>query len=128
MAESEAGESRIYSISLRRAWLSPRRHRAVRAVNLIRAFARRHMKAVEVRIDPELNQAVWARGIRFPPARVSVEMRKADDGVVSVALVGGREPRSDQPEESPAAKVREPVTPEAPFAEGSAGEGDERKD
>lgn len=99
MAESpESKESRIYTIPLRRAWASPRHHRAVRAVNLIKAFAQRHMKGTAVRIDPTLNAALWRRGIRFPPRRVSVEMNKDEDGVIVVSLVGEQKPPFEVPE------------------------------
>jgi hypothetical protein len=85
------------------------------------------MKAVEVRIDPELNKAVWARGIRVPPPRVSVEMKRAEDGIVSVSLVGGHRSPVEQPKESPAAVAPEGVSPEVTAAEGPADEGAEPK-
>lgn len=86
--------SRIYTIPLARAWISPRHHRAVRAINMIKEFARKHMKSEEIKIDEELNRLIWQRGIRFPPRRVAVKMEKDEDGVVTVSLIGKAEPEA----------------------------------
>ena len=79
-------EERIYVIPLRRAWAAPRKKRAPRAVRLIKEFARRHMKAEEVRISPELNEFLWSRGIEKPPRRVRVRMERYEEGLVKVHL------------------------------------------
>lgn len=85
--EKEEETTRIYTIPLSRAWIAPRHHRAVRAINMIKEFAARHMKSAEIKIATELNELIWRRGIRFPPRRVTVEMLKDKDGVVSISLV-----------------------------------------
>ena len=76
---------RIYTIPLVKAWASPRHRRTVRAINLIKEFASRHMKSSEIRIAPELNQMIWERGIEKPPRRIRVKMVKDKDGVVTVS-------------------------------------------
>ncbi|MEM4297743.1 MAG: 50S ribosomal protein L31e, partial [Nitrososphaerota archaeon] len=77
---------RIYTIPLGRAWIAPRHRRTKRAVELIKKFAIRHMKASEVIISPELNEELWRRGIEKPPRRIVVKMAKDKDGVVRVSL------------------------------------------
>lgn len=81
--------SRVYTIPLSEAWLSPRKHRAKRAINMIKEFAVRHMKAedaTKVKIDEKVNEVIWERGIEKPPRRITVKMEKDEDGFVWVKL------------------------------------------
>lgn len=123
--------SRIYTVPLARAWISPRHHRAVRAINMIKEFARKHMKSEEIKIDEELNHLIWERGIRFPPRRVAVKMEKDEDGVVTVSLLGKAELAGGKPEEvkiegeAPSEPTEEAVVPRPPAELAPAGEGAE---
>ncbi len=76
---------RVYTINLGKVWLSPDNQRAKRAINMIKEFAEHHMKTEQIKIDPELSQVVWARGIRSPPRKIRVKMAKTDDGYVMVS-------------------------------------------
>ena len=76
---------RVYTINLGKVLLSQSQHRAVRAINMIREFARRHMKVDDVRIDQDLSHQIWKRGIRRPPRKIRVKMTKTDDGFVLVS-------------------------------------------
>jgi len=82
--EAEPVEERTYTIPLGRTRLAPRKKRAPRALRLIREFARRHMKAEEVKIAPELNELIWSRGVEKPPRKIRVRMEKYEDGTVRV--------------------------------------------
>jgi len=82
----EIVEERIYTIPLKKAWNVPRKKRTPRAIRLIREFVKRHMKAEDVRIKTEVNEAVWTRGIQKPPRRIRVRVTKDKDGVVTVHL------------------------------------------
>jgi large subunit ribosomal protein L31e len=44
------------------------------------------MKATQVKVDTKVNELIWARGIRHPPRRVTLEMERDEDGVVTVRL------------------------------------------
>lgn len=57
------------------------------------------MKSSEIKIDTELNERLWNRGITKPPRRITVKMEKDEDGVVTVML----------PEEEKIAETTEPV-------------------
>ncbi|MEM2112614.1 MAG: 50S ribosomal protein L31e [Candidatus Nitrosocaldus sp.] len=81
---SEGVEERVYTINLGRVVLAPDNRRSKRAINMIREFAMRHMKSEEVIIDEELNELVWARGIRSPPRRVRVLISKDASGIITV--------------------------------------------
>jgi len=77
---TEVIEERIYTVPLRRHFLKKTRvKRAKAAVNALRRFVKRHMKVEEdelIRIDPKVNEAIWARGAKKPPARIKVLVQK----------------------------------------------------
>lgn len=83
---SEAELERIYTINLRKLVITPRWRRAVRAVNLIKEFAQKHMKASKVKIEESVNLLIWRRGIESPPRKITLKMVKDKDGVVTVSL------------------------------------------
>ncbi|KAK0444252.1 ribosomal protein L31e-domain-containing protein, partial [Desarmillaria tabescens] len=54
--------------------------RAPWAVKSVVAFAQKAMGTNDVRIDPKLNQALWAQGIKTVPHRLRVKLeRKRND-------------------------------------------------
>jgi len=111
--------TRVYTINLGRAWLTPQYKRTDRVINMIREFATKHMKSDEIKLEQDLNRQIWSRGKTNPPRKVRVKMVKDEDGVVTVSLY------EDLPAatETPAAeeeKKSEATTPEtAPAAEGT---------
>jgi large subunit ribosomal protein L31e len=82
--EIEVVEERIYTIPLRKVWGPPRGKRTPRAMRLLRAFVKRHMKADNVEISNEVNEELWARGIRKPPREIKVRLVKDKEGRVIV--------------------------------------------
>ncbi|KAJ1846907.1 60S ribosomal protein L31B [Coemansia sp. RSA 2706] len=50
--------------------------RTPRAVKAIRQFAQVHMGTTDVRMDPQLNQLLWARGIKAVPHRIRVRLAR----------------------------------------------------
>ncbi len=76
---------RVYTINLGKVKLSQSQHRAVRAINMIKEFARHHMKVEEIKIEEELAHQVWARGVRRPPRKIRVRMTKTDEGYILVS-------------------------------------------
>ena len=121
---------RVYTINLGKVKLSQSQHRAVRAINMIREFARHHMKVEEIKIEEELSHQIWAKGVRNPPRKVRVRMTKTDEGFILVsqydeeaesAVTPEKETKnvSDKVEEAP--KKEEPAK-EAPKKEEPAKE------
>jgi large subunit ribosomal protein L31e len=90
--------TRTYTVPLRRAFEAPRYRRTKVAVRIIREFTTRHMKATEVKIDVDVNELLWERGIGNPPRRIKLEMERNDEGIVSVRLA----PEAKSEEESEA--------------------------
>jgi large subunit ribosomal protein L31e len=78
--------TRTYIVPLGVVFEAPPYRRAKVAIRVIREFTMRHMKATEVSVDTEVNELIWARGIKSPPRRITLEMERDEDGVVSVKL------------------------------------------
>jgi large subunit ribosomal protein L31e len=95
MPDTEIELERVYNVPLSRAWISPRHRRVVRAVNILREFAERHMKSEEIKIDSQVNETLWNRGITKPPRMISVRMIKDEDGLVTISL-----PKTEKEEEA----------------------------
>jgi large subunit ribosomal protein L31e len=86
LATIEDSITRVYTINLGKAWISPQHRRTDRVVNMIREFARKHMKSDEIKLEQDLNRQIWSRGKTNPPRKVRVKMIKDEDGVVTVSL------------------------------------------
>jgi large subunit ribosomal protein L31e len=86
MATVEENLTRVYTINLGRAWITPQHKRTDRVINMIREFATKHMKSDEIKLDQDLNRQIWTRGKTHPPRKVRVKMVKDEDGVVTVSL------------------------------------------
>jgi len=76
---------RVYTINLGKVLLSPDNQRSKRAINMIKEFARHHMKTKDVKIDEDLAHQVWKRGIKHPPRKIRVRMTKTEEGSVLIA-------------------------------------------
>jgi large subunit ribosomal protein L31e len=83
---SEEYETRIDTVNVGRAWITPRYRRTDRVINMIREFAKKSMKSDEVKLDQDLNRQIWKRGRTNPPRKVRVKLVKDEDGTVVVSL------------------------------------------
>jgi large subunit ribosomal protein L31e len=77
---------RIYTVPLGRAWIAQKYRRAEKAMFVLKQFTERHMKPTDIIIDPSVNEAIWARGIKNPPRKIRVKMTKDNEGIVLVEL------------------------------------------
>ena len=124
---------RVYTIPLGKVKLSQSQHRAVRAINMIKEFARHHMKVEEIKIEEELSHLIWSKGVRNPPRKVRVRMSKTDEGYVLVSQYDEdvesevvpkketkkiedkvEEPAKEEPAKKEAPAKEEPAKKEAP--------------
>lgn len=84
---------RIYNIPLRKSWLKVAKYkRAKKAVKALKEFLAKHMKVEDrdlknVKLDTYLNEEIWFRGIKKPPAKIKVKAVKLDDGIVKAELL-----------------------------------------
>jgi large subunit ribosomal protein L31e len=97
--------SKEYIIPLRREWMKVVRYkRTFRAVNTIKKYIAKHMKVDDrnvnsVKLDVYLNNELWFRGGKKPPAKIKVKAIRSGD-IVRVELV-------DLPDKWKFAKTRE---------------------
>lgn len=84
MSKSDESTTHVYTINLGKAWLTPQYRRTDRVINMIKEFAKRHMKNENIKIDQELNREIWKKGKTNPPRKVRVRM-SLDDNVVLVS-------------------------------------------
>jgi large subunit ribosomal protein L31e len=83
---------REYVIPLRKQTnKSPSYKKANKAIRTIKEFLARHMKVADrdldlVKIDKYLNETIWHRGIKHPPAKIKVKAIK-ENGIVTVTAV-----------------------------------------
>jgi len=110
MATVEENLTRVYTINLGRAWLTPQHKRTDRVINMIREFAQKHMKSEDIKLEQELNRQIWSRGKTNPPRKVRVKMVKDEDGAVTVSLYEDAPAATEAPVE---AEKPEPVSADA---------------
>jgi len=93
--EEEIVEERVYTIPLSRAWISPPKKRAPRAIRIIRSFITKHMKikteateeeAERLVISNEVNEKIWSSGIKNPPRNIRVRAVKDKEGTITLRL------------------------------------------
>jgi len=105
---------RVYTVNLGKVLLSPDNQRAKRAVNMIKEFARHHLKIEQVKLEEDVSHLLWARGIKHPPRKIRVRMTKTDEGYVLVSKYEGEEESIEKEEEKTEPQKVEPskVEPE----------------
>ncbi|MBI4181956.1 MAG: 60S ribosomal protein L31 [Candidatus Aenigmarchaeota archaeon] len=122
---------RVMTIPLRKEWVkqgTPRR--ANRSINVIRETLGRHLHVDDVRLSAGVNDQIWARGNRKPPARIRVAVT-VEEGVARARLPEEKLPLMEKAKETKVEKVK-PETPQggaekaatdktAPAAEKAAG-------
>ncbi len=84
MSKSDENATHVFTINLGKAWLTPQYRRTDRVINMIKEFAKRHMKNENIKIDQELNKEILKQGKTHPPRKVRVRM-SLDDNVVLVS-------------------------------------------
>jgi large subunit ribosomal protein L31e len=94
MAETKTQTEKIereYIIPLRRKWIKvPRYKRANKAIRIIKEFLARHMKIRDrdlnkIKLDENINEFVWLKGIRNPPIKIKVRATREGE-IIKVEL------------------------------------------
>ena len=102
---------RVYTVNLGKVLLSPDNQRAKRAINMIKEFARHHMKVEQVKLEEDVSHLIWSRGIKHPPRKIRVRMTRTDEGYILVSKYEGeeevieKEGKEAEPEKAEPAKV-----------------------
>merc|ERR1712216_794504 len=75
MVKSGEAVTREYTINLhKRLHGISFKKRAPRAIKEIKAFAVKAMQTSDVRLDVQLNKAVWANGVKKVPKRIRIQI------------------------------------------------------
>jgi len=79
-------EERIVTVPLRDVKAEPNHERAGKAMTLVREHLAKHFSVDEdaVRLDPSINETVWARGQKKPPSKVRVRAARFEEEGESV--------------------------------------------
>lgn len=74
-------EERVITVPLRDVHATANHRRANKAMTIIREHLARHFKVSEdeVRLDPSINEAVWARGRKTPPRKIRIRAARFDE-------------------------------------------------
>lgn len=66
---------RIYNIPLRRdVVMSPKWRRSKKAISVIQTYLLKHTKVSEIKLSKWINEAVWAKGSKNPPAKITIKV------------------------------------------------------
>ena len=79
-------DERVVTVPLRKVSAEPSHTRADYAMRLIREHLSKHFKVEEtdVRLDPSINEAVWARGRSKPPRKLRIRAARFHEAGVDV--------------------------------------------
>ncbi len=74
-------EERVVTVPLRDVQAEAKHKRADKAMSLIRSHLAQHFSVEEdaVRLDPSINEAVWARGRKKPPSKIRVRAARFEE-------------------------------------------------
>ena len=96
---------RVFTVNLGKVLLSPDNQRAKRAINMIKEFARHHMKMEQVKLEEDVSHLIWSKGIKHPPRKIRVRMTRTDEGYILVSKYEGEEAIEKEEEKAEPAKV-----------------------
>jgi len=79
--------TREYTFNLRHYWLGASRYkRAKKAIKALRELVKKHTKAERIIILNRVNEYIWNRGARKPPAKIKVFVeKKGNTAIVDLA-------------------------------------------
>ena len=75
-------EERFLTLNLRKELAKTRRvKKARKIVSLVREKVQKMFKGLEVKIDKSLNEEIWKRGAKKPPAKLRLKLIKNEKSV-----------------------------------------------
>ena len=79
-------EERVITVPLRDVAAVPGHERAGKAMSIVRTHLAKHFSVDEdaVRLDPSLNETVWAHGQQKPPSKLRVRAARFDEDGESI--------------------------------------------
>lgn len=79
-------EERVITVPLRDVHSKPSGERADAAMSIVRSHLSQHFSVDEeqIRLDPSINEAIWARGRSKPPRRIRIRAARFQEEGVGV--------------------------------------------
>jgi large subunit ribosomal protein L31e len=75
-------EEKFLTLNLRKELAKTRRvKKARRVVSLVREKVQKMFKGLEIKIDKSLNEEIWRRGAKKPPAKLKLKLIKDEKSV-----------------------------------------------
>lgn len=74
-------EERVVTVPLRDAKAEPNHKKADKAMKLVRGHLAKHFSVDEdaVRLDPSINEAIWANGRSKPPSKIRIRAARFEE-------------------------------------------------
>ncbi|MCX8188342.1 MAG: 50S ribosomal protein L31e [Nitrososphaeria archaeon] len=87
MSENKVDEI-VFTVPLWKAYKTAINKRAKRAISVLKEEVLKRVKGEEANIvvDQIINQKIWKRGIRKPPRKILIKVRKQEDGKILITL------------------------------------------
>jgi large subunit ribosomal protein L31e len=76
----DINEERMYVVPLRKVKEASRTQRAAKATRVLKEFVVKHSKCENIKIDKELNEKLWERGIESSPSKIKIKVVKGEEG------------------------------------------------
>ncbi|MFW6437335.1 MAG: 50S ribosomal protein L31e [Halococcoides sp.] len=78
---AEEFDERVLTVPLRDVRAAPKGERADKAMSLVRDHLAQHFSVPEeaVRLDPSVNEAIWADGRSNPPSKIRIRAARFDE-------------------------------------------------
>ena len=75
----------VHTINLRKAYEHPRTSRIKYAAREIKDYIRKHTRK-EPFVGPDVNEALWAKGIQSPPRKIRVKIQEEEKRATAVLV------------------------------------------
>ena len=81
-------EEKIITVNMRKELTKvPRWVKAKRAVKILGKFLEKQVETENLKIDKKLNEKIWSKSIKNPPAKLRIKIIKVDDKTYRAELV-----------------------------------------
>ncbi|MEM3403564.1 MAG: 50S ribosomal protein L31e [Nitrososphaeria archaeon] len=79
-------EERVVTVPLWKTYKTGKYRRTKKALSVLKEEISKILKDNEFIIDSKVNEELWSRGIKNPKRRLSVKIKKLEDGKIIITL------------------------------------------
>ena len=104
-------EEKTYIVPLRREFIkAPKWKRTKKAVNALKAYLKKHTKTEDIKIGKHLNKYLWGHGIKNPPSKVKIKVKKEENKVMAELPEFPFEEKKKEEKKGVATRLKEGLT------------------